>query len=842
MVSESEPNSNPKDSEKDHETSTTNESKLNQVEDNNENSGQVTPNCEKVEEPKKSENGSTGGVQQDINNKSRVEKQTNVVHADKVEEHNYNNYFGYKGTSKESTFKDPTQSLPNNPTGLHFFDSISEINKHFNELKTNRIILVDSFYEDILRTVSYELVNQSEEKYEKRLLTFEGSQLEQTDLHLGVFVNEQIGNGESLIVVVSLKSQRFLDSMFFEERLHAQSITEQLAKKDIMLICFADTEFLQETLETKIAQFHFRRWNIPFLPYLLTAYFDNTIAQSLEEQILQQRNYGLWDENNSDREFYELISGYLRNGSRQLQEEVDKRKKYKKGQNVQNFFTEIRTVIPKELVNNNDIIKNTVLYVGIFFPVLSRHDFNYLVSLLLEGKKTTVIVKSQITTKKGKIKTIEIPEEKECLEIWKNDQDQILEECHLQVMRSETDSLIIDFSLPYLRVELKRYLEQKNLYIQHFELIRESGLLFNFNVSSNIIENVINLAAEMAISAPSHYGSNWLMGLISGIKQHLAIEVDFNPNNEFEALMGLLAIELEKEEKQQQVKPFIIRLSELIREMLNHHQLQEMIKNFLDNMMKEKHYDAVLILVLGIVKQLRFASQFDGMYWIRQLLERGAPEAKNEAYKTLLEQAKQSGLRIYELLDNLKTWIPDCHLDHEKYSSSNKYALKFIIDYTRETLSNFKIEYYGVWPSKYPLFANIREEQEFTQIDSLIAWVFHPGMQYALAVLGDSIHNNVNLLLSDLIEIWFKILYGLNSGNICSEVLTVSERLLLQVVLNTNRSQQTELMRRWWARQNFFMNEIKSLDVAQRTQRKSLADERKVVLELHGKFKQLLKS
>jgi len=749
----------------------------------------------------------------------------------------------------EEKFEDTSKPLPHKPEGLPSFDSEKEIEEFFKRLKNERVILVECFDENILRSATYELVNRAEKYYEKRLLAFEGGELKQTDLHLSILVNEKIGSGEKLIVVISLKSQRFLDSMFVEESLYAQSIKEQLEKNDIMFVCFANSGFLQENVVgEKYSNFHFPKWTIPFLPYLLKAHFKDE-AKSIEEQILQQRNYGLWDENNSDREFYGLVYGYLRNGAEQLRKEVEKRKQYEEGQSVQEFLKEIQKVRPKELVQDDQLVKNTVLYVATFFPGLSRRDFDYVVSLLLEGQKTENTVESSLVkTKKGRIIGTECilkKEEKDCLEIWENGQDKLFAECHLQVIRSETGSQIFDFSLPYLRGELKKYLEQKSFYLKHFERFQESGLLFNFNVSRNIINNLINLSVEMAISDPNYYGGNWLMGIIIGLKQHIAIDTEIEADNEFEALIQSIAIELAKKERRQQIRPIIIRLSELIREMLNHPQLQEMIKNFLENLMKIKQYDAVLVIVLGIVKQLRFVSQFNGMYWIRQLLERGDSEAKDQAYQTLLDQARFSGLQTDELLGTVQTWLPDRDLGREKYSVSNKYALKFIMDYAINTVSHFKEVHYGAWPSKYPLFANLEENQDFRQIDLLMSWLFHPGMQDALYALNDPLvkENNisVNILLADLIEMWFKILYGLDTKKVRPKsLLAALDRLLQQIVSNTDRSQQTELMRRWWGRQSFFIEAINKIDVAQRAQRQRLSNERQVILELHKKFKALM--
>ncbi|HIE01358.1 MAG TPA: hypothetical protein EYP59_13880 [Thiotrichaceae bacterium] len=364
------------------------------------------------------------------------------------------------------------------------------------------------------------------------------------------------------------------------------------------------------------------------------------------------------------------------------------------------------------------------------------------------------------------------------------------------------------------------------------------------------------------------------MDIIIGLKQHLNIQLKIDPNVDPRDVNPDKVLELINQElktREQEVRAIIIRLSELIREMLNYTQLQEMVKNFLDNLIKKQDYATVLMIVLGIVKQLRFASQFDGMYWIKQLLDRGDQKAKNEVYNTLLEQAKKSGLRVYELLDTLKTWLPDRGLEHEKYSLSNEYALKLIIDYAMTAINNFKAVDYGVWPSKYPLFANLNDDNELAQIDLLVSWFFHPGMEYALKHLGEKTYhqlsnqlsqfkkallednsidnaNNLkvikdlkvfNIILADLVEIWFKILHGFDTKNTHPEVLPISDRLLQQVVLNSDRSQQTFFLRRWWLRQGLFTDEIRKISLAERAKRQRFINERKVILELHKKFKAL---
>jgi len=134
-----------------------------------------------------------------------------------------------------------------------------------------------------------------------------------------------------------------------------------------------------------------------------------------------------------DREFYGLISGYLRNGTGQLREEVENRSLYSEGDSVADFLKEIRTVRAKELVQD-DLVKNTVLYVATFFPGLNRHDFDDLVSLLLKGERTTMMLESQVEGRRGRMRTVRTSEERDAPEIWSKNQDKILKECSLQII------------------------------------------------------------------------------------------------------------------------------------------------------------------------------------------------------------------------------------------------------------------------------------------------------------------------------------------------------------------------------------------------------------------------
>ncbi|OAD19414.1 hypothetical protein THIOM_004951 [Candidatus Thiomargarita nelsonii] len=669
------------------------------------------------------------------------------------------------GPDKEADFKDPTTPFPAKPSELPDFELQGELEKHYNKLQQERIILINCLDENISLAASYAIAERLE-SYEKRMLSFSGENRQKTDLHVGIFANEKMKkSGEKLTVFVNLSSysQSFFDSMFIKDRLEVEGIKQTFCKNNIMLVCIVNSDLIRDTLKTQQASFRFHHWNIWFLPHLLRNYFSEPEANYFEKKVLEQKQYGLWGKNLDDGDFYKLIQRYLRNDVEQFKEEVEKRTKYCEGNNVDDFLNSLQTVKLDNLFEGDDPLKKTVLYMVTFFPDLSPHDFEQMVLLLLADQKTTVYQDSRKENQNGVEKTVATPVEKNLTEIWEKNHRQILKDCHVKMVRSENDSLIVDFSEPYLRGELKRYFKQEDfLYLQRqFENLRDAGLLFNFDISDKVIENLITLSAEMAVSDPNYYGGERLVNIVVGLKQQLT---------------------------SQRKTEIVIRLSKFIREMLNYPQLKEMIKEFLEKLMQAQHHDLILVIILGVTQRLQFASQFDALYWIKRLLDQGQTEIKDQAYDMLFQHAKQSGSRIYELLEMIKAWLPDLDRNVEKYSFANRYMLLFFIAYCGYTFSKFDENKYGQWPSKYPLFATIQENDEdsVNKLKLLVYWIFHPGIQ---SFLDNSLRDkgisgiqiNANALRADFLDAWFAILLGFKQEAAHPEALVISDMLLQQI-------------------------------------------------------------
>ncbi|MCK5525430.1 MAG: hypothetical protein KAI83_20060 [Thiomargarita sp.] len=730
---------------------------------------------------------------------------------------------------KETIFEDPTTIVPEMDSDLPNVNLHEELTKHFDKLEKERIILIDCLEENIALAASYAIADRTELKdYEKRLLTFSGENRHRTDLHVDIFTNEKIktASRKKLLVFVSLNldSQGFFDSMFIKDRLDVNRIKQTFRENHIMLVCIVNSDFIREILKTEQTKFCFSYWNIWFLsPLLRTYFFDESRIEYFEKRLSEQRKDGLWPKNNAD--FYKLVHSYLRNNVEQFREEIEKRTKYCEGDDVNAFLQSLKTVKPSELLQDENSIKKAVLYVATFFSDLSPHDFEQMVFLLLRGIKTTVYKESRQETTNDGTNTVKTPVEKNLVEIWGDTSHQLLKECYLNIISSEKDSLIIDFSEPYLRGELKRYFKTEDFFytLRQFERFRDAGLLFDFDVSDKVIENFITLSAEMAVSDPNYYGGDRLVNIVVGLEEQLFTD---------------------------KKREIIIRLSDFIREMLNHPQLKETIRDFLEKLMRTQHHDLVLIVVLGVTKRLQFTSQFDALYWIKRLLDQGQKEVREQTYEVLFEYARRTGFRIYELLETLKVWLPEIDRNVKKYSLSNQYTVQFLVGYCGYMLARLDMNEYGLWPSKYPLFATLQkdDDESVNKLKLLVYWIFHPGMQDVLnkrlideGIIGLSV--DANGFRAGLIDFWFTVLYGLKKDTVHPEALAISEMLLQQiqqVISETYDSKEgkrikKELIKHLQIRRNMCSAEIER--TKERTQKAQLKFKRQLLSILKSKIK-----
>ncbi|WLE95789.1 MAG: hypothetical protein QTN59_14015 [Candidatus Electrothrix communis] len=700
-----------------------------------------------------------------------------------------------ESSQADSSFTDPTSPLPDKPAKLPNFEATHELQEKLKKLKEERVLVVNCPDEDTLLSAGYSVAEHTEVNA-KRSLTFEGNNADRSDLCLDTFINGKIGNEAQLVILVTLKARSFLDSMFVS-KMHAQLVKQGLCEAGIFLILLGNLDFFQEVSVQQKEPLRFPQWEIDFLPHLLKQHFSAREADYLERKIREQRQCGLWDENNNDSEFYELISGCLHKGTDQFREETEERSKYVSQENRIEFFRRNKPIKPHKLILDGEYLNNTVIYTATYFPGLSTLDFDNIVSLLLRDKKTAITVESEVVGKDGDIKNVKSTIEKELIKIWQENPDKIMRDCRLHTIRKENGSMVIDFNIPYLRRECKAYFEEAYpIYLrQLFARIQQAGLLFNFKASPELVENIIVLSADMAVTDPTYYGKDWLVGVVIGLKEHF--NIDFEPDDEFEQFLQFFA-RIEAEEVR---RKFFARLSELIREMLNYQQLLEIVRNFLNDLIGKSHHDVALEIVLELTRRLQFAPQFDHLYWIKRFLDQGAEGTRNKAYLALINIAKQRGVRIYDFLEEINEWLPEPERDFNKYSLSNQYALAFLINYCLAV--KFNIEHYGKWPSKFPLFTRMQGNNMETEekLNLLFKWLFHPGMKF--------IYHNVNYIIADLLEQWVTILYGFDKENEQTMAVELAEMLIKKFLSSADQVQRREIVKRWKIKFGLYFEEMK---------------------------------
>lgn len=550
-----------------------------------------------------------------------------------------------------------------------------------------------------------------------------------------------------------------------------------------------------------------------------------------------------------EREICRELRQNLEKQSKKIQKELAERSKRKDERPKDSDTTS--SISANSLFQGNDSVLHTILYVVTFFPDLSPTEFKYVVSLFLRGL-TIEKTKQQKIIEEDKTRIIETTEEHSLVAIWEktfSQPDQYLEKCFIIVRKQENASLVIDFSLPYLRSELKTYFEEKQ-FVYVAERLKQVPLLL-FDNSENVADRAIELMAQASIAYPNIYNTEWLLGIT-------------------EAVEGINDERLFK------------RLSKLIYQMqislLEPSKSKQLIETFFNRLLlAERRYAFGIVLHL-IFRYLCSTWLFNRielskhlLNWLKQVLDEEIEQSneqdkiqqnKNDVYDvlyTLLEQEKSSDY-IYDFLEIFKDWLPEKGTFPEDYTSSNQLALFLIAVYYQETISNLNSSDYGKWPSNYPLFTSFTDDSDSRcnlKLGILASWLFYSDsdttlgknrernliFQYALTIQAID-------WIGFLIAEWFIILlYGQNNDrqknndrqNISSLTTSdVANSLLKQTIFASEPLEQKRLNEYWARLANAYLDEAEKYSKSGEEQlKKECVLRRKLVRDLRQRFQHL---
>lgn len=730
-------------------------------------------------------------------------------------------------------FKDPTSPYSIVGDGQLEIPA-NTLNAYRETLEKKRILIASCMDKKVLSGFPATLLEKTGlTAGEVRILFFDGKNANE-DINVTLFAENSISKKKPLVIIakaVDDYAQTFLDSLLrIKDSSKAKSIRVGLENQQCMIICTVYHRLL-DVFDLEKQTLFFIPEKLDFLPHLLNQkdYSSETINELLKEMKRQQK-LDLWDANEYD--FYEYVHQLIEND--RFEEEVEKRK------NPEEFRKEVESDQACTLFRDNDPVKNTVLYAATYFPGIDYYEFDLIVGNLLEAQDQEQSGEEESGNKgyrsrAAKVRHLKVARQISLTETWRKNSDNILRSCCIEVGRSHDSTQSLNFSSPMLRKRLKAHLERKYpaFLARQFICIQASDLLFHDRISKKLLENIIRLFVVMISANPDRYGKDWFHRVVETLRMMSLLAVKEKELEE-ERRLELMEKMFFHAVRQENVRHLVYgRLGGLFQEMFSLSRLKETVEQFLNELISMKEHDMAFGLVQEITRRLRFVPQFDYIYWMKQLLDRGSDIIREKTYHALLTKGR---LNTYELLELMKTWLPPSNRDIEDYSFSNKYALRFVVDLSIIAIITFNADNFGGWPSLYPLFADLDEENAEDRMEMLVEWLFHPGIK---GFFVEKLEIDFPVLISHLFLDWFQILHGSEKDFSHPEASNILNILLRKVMEKTKKNQQRVLISEWVKFADAVQEDINASRNLSYKDRKRLNRRRNYIRYLLKRFKRI---
>lgn len=705
-----------------------------------------------------------------------------------VNQNNY--YYGYPqpgeagpgGAAVESLIE-ITAALSSKTSDTPDFES-GDLGGYAARLRDERILLLNCADEKVAFGAAYALLDEAgiaDVEECRRSLDFEWDAQSKFEQSFNLLSRRKDGARRLTAIVVGAYSN---GSKMFHDWLvrvgvdfaSSQRIRGGLRDNHLVLVCLVDSahmERVEKDLRAEGKRLNFTCWKIPCLPSLLRHHFPEHHA-GLEERLLRQREEGKWERDGT--KFCRDVRRYVEDGS--LPEEIEAREE---GGAPAPELPQFR---------GGKTVEDALLYAAACFPNLTLREFDEVVGLLLEGKRTSIKIKSIRTNKEGEPEIFDAEVQKPLAELWGESPDEYLDACKLEADSQSDAPAVVNFSSGKLRDDVKRLLETKHrVYaLRQFQTVEARGLLFH--TSPRVSAGMMQLCVEMALSHPDVVGREWLYRMVTAIGGEGAQELRLPP-----ALARPEAYAYE-------------RAAQLIRQMLEEPRLEETATGLLRQLMEAGKHEALLELIRG----LQFAPKVNEFGWIKRVLDEGRNAACEAARRLLYGYIKKSDL--YSLLRALEPWPPKPDQPPETHAPSGLAALRLVAEYCCETRANFDPADYGAWPSRHPLFAFEDASAAEDGLRRLIRWMLNPAMQSVLEEVGLTAEAGFDYspatFVSEFVAEWSFVLQGPDgaawrgagareqaAAGARLTAAAVREIMIEQVVRAADREQRNEMLLYW---------------------------------------------
>lgn len=578
---------------------------------------------------------------------------------------------------------------------------------------------------------------------------------------------------------------------------------DRLQENSVYLLFVVNPAYIEEQRIKRTFKSKYQSWNISYLQYLLKSYslMSALDVDDVENRIRRQAERGWWDPEES--KLCHDVKDYLDQGT--LIKELEHRDRARLPD----------AIVPETAFRDQYHIEKTVLYVATYFRDLTPSEFCEVVEALLPNRDLVEITDSVDTSRSANAERVPRP----ALELWNDFKDRFITKYLRETVADADMTIVIDFARSAARNSFKRYLDRSRRYYvkDQFNILLQKGFLFH--PSTRVSENMIRLTAENAVAYPDEFSKDWLVEIIKNLRERYHA-----PRNAARQRENPLFYFLDRVRFNNEGWGYS-RIAELIRTLIKVPQKSDMVNRCLADLMRLKHYDAVL----NIIKRLRFADEFDGLYWLKQLFDRrvdsrDAEDIRPQAFSYLYYTLKEANGDIHRTLDKLDSWLPEADTNRRGYSGSAYFALRLLMKYCFETIDRFDENDVSA-SIEFPLFnlpTDTTVEEGNRLIDRLVRWLLHPALTGALKVsqseswmkrlpeVADD-RKRANRLIADLLAEWSVILpdrrqpptinehehHATLETTVSDRIREVFDQFLSRVASQLSEAQRKDLITYW---------------------------------------------
>jgi len=714
---------------------------------------------------------------------------------------------------------------PKLPQSLHPFRAPNH-GKLLEILDERRIVLLMSYRERAAFAAGHALVHDPQFKSKKKRALFPTRRRDKSrvDLDLMTLTEKDFLDDDQILLIELDNKCTFLESVMAAGDGVLSTVCDKLEHHSSYIVLSVDERLLDdEEVAEQIGGFSPQA--ISHLLYLLSPHY---AAHATDWESKFRDLLGPLATKQDQRQYYQRIADYLARGTAEFErflQELDTTMHLAPELRT----SRLRTVEPSVICKSDSEVHKAAAFVAACFPEINQKDFDEFVRLLLGKQTTTKEDVRQGLRRDGKLITVREKKEELCTDQWTRDADKIFADCHLRTVVSGDGSWIVDFCEPYLRDELRSYLDQHHPWYvrRQCERLQKSGVLFYADISPKAIEGLVQLFIERAIVDPTAFGSSWLLQFVVSGRAALAGAGEIP--DAMDAMLEWLA---EKLIEQHIRDRFQERLSILIREMLDRDEIRSVVREFFELLIASKEHDALLDVILDLAPRLRFVPGFDPLTWMKRLLDQGSKAVQGRTIPRVIDLARRSGPQIYEFLSTIHDWLPESDREPDRYSLSNAVAIDFPFHYCAEMAKRVTP---GVWPSQHPLFYALSDDdtEVRTKLSWLIDWIIDArGAIFVKPDASDPLKSaeaGRMGLVADLVEHWAWVLEGPPSQTPPPEGQTLLCVTLEQLDSKLNPRERMWLQRSWQRRQEEHAKEAATKS----------GDERKSLIARKTKLEQL---